>query len=188
MAGLPLSLKNKNLKVTFMKKLFFAATLFLLTAQSYAQTPPPIKVPGGVPDGAFKTNTVFEKGKPYFSQDKRYFLVFQEDGNLVLYKYNSKNNTPAIWQTRTHGIAMKSCVFQEDGNLVLYDYSGKARWAANGGSVDKGGSGSGDKFYPKGPGSHWMNLQNDGNLVIYVGQFNRNRNNPRWSTGTFEKN
>ena len=136
-----------------MKKLFFAATLFLLTAQSYAQTPPPIKVPGGVPDGAFKTNTVFEKGKPYFSQDKRYFLVFQEDGNLV-----------------------------------LYDYSGKARWAANGGSVDKGGSGSGDKFYPKGPGSHWMNLQNDGNLVIYVGQFNRNRNNPRWSTGTFEKN
>ncbi len=170
-----------------MKKLLFATTLFLLAAQSFAQTPPRIKIPGSLPQGSFKTNTSFTKGQRYYSEDNRYCLIFQEDGNLVVYKFASARKYNAIWSAGTNGIAIKSCIFQEDGNLVLYDYAGKARWAANGGTMDKGGSGSGDKFYPKGPDSHWLTIQNDGNLVIYVGKPPQ-KNNPRWSTGTFEKN
>ena len=172
-----------------MKKIILAAILFVTAAQCFAQSPPPIKVPGSttMKQGCFKTNTSFTKGQRYYSEDNRYCLIFQEDGNLVIYKFASARKYSPVWNSKTNGIAMKSCIFQEDGNLVLYDYAGKARWAANGGSVDKGGSGSGDKFYPTGPESHWLTLQNDGNLVIYVGKY-RNANNPRWSTGSFEKN
>ena len=169
-----------------MKKLSFAAIFFLIVAQSFAQTPPKIKIPGSLPQGAFKTNTNFTKGQRYYSADNRYCLIFQEDGNLVIYKFASARKYSAIWNTGTSGVAMKSCVFQEDGNLVLYDYAGKARWAANGGQVDSGG-GKGDKFYPIGPDSHWMTLQNDGNLVIYSGKY-RTTNTARWSSGSFEKN
>jgi len=170
-----------------MKKTFLALLLLVIASHIFAQSPPKIKIPGSMPQGSFTTNTVFTKGQRYYSEDNRYCLIFQEDGNLVIYKFASAKKYSPVWSTKTNGIAMKSCVFQEDGNLVLYDYAGKARWAANGGAVDKGGSG-GDKFYPTGPGSHWLTIQNDGNLVIYEGKFNRNRNNPRWSTGSFEKN
>ncbi len=172
-----------------MKTAFLAAVLFLAVAQCVAQAPPPIKVPGSttMQQGSFKTNTVFIKGQRYYSPDNRYCLIFQEDGNLVIYKFASARKYSPIWNAGTNGIAMKSCVFQEDGNLVLYDYAGKARWAANGGSIDKGKNGKGDKFYSTGPDSHWMAIQNDGNLVIYVGKY-RNTNDPRWSSGSFEKN
>jgi len=171
-----------------MKKLLFLAVLFLAAGQCIAQTPPRIKVPGNttLPQGVFKPNTSFTKGERYYSADKRYCLIFQEDGNLVIYKFASARKYSPIWNAGTNGIAMKSCVFQEDGNLVLYDYAGKARWAANGGAVDKSKSG-GDKFYPTGPDSHWLAIQDDGNLVIYVGKY-RAMNNPRWSSGSFEKN
>ena len=172
-----------------MKNIILAAILFVTAAQCFAQSPPPIKVPGSttMKQGCFKTNTSFTKGQRYYSEDNRYCLVFQEDGNLVIYKFASARKYSPVWNSKTNGIAMKSCIFQEDGNLVLYDYAGKPRWAANGGSVDKDGSGKGDKFYAVGPDTHWLTLQNDGNLVIYVGKY-RNANSPRWSTGSFEKN
>ncbi|MEI9957670.1 MAG: hypothetical protein WDM90_15535 [Ferruginibacter sp.] len=171
-----------------MKILFFITVLFFATAQGFAQTPPKIRVPGKItmPQGCFKTNTSFTKGQRYYSADNRYCLIFQEDGNLVIYKFSTPTKFKAVWNSHTNGLAIKSCVFQEDGNLVLYDFAGKAKWAANGGSVDKGGFGKGDKFYPKGPDSHWLTLQNDGNLVIYVGKYPSATS--RWSTGSFEKN
>ena len=171
-----------------MKKLFSITVLVFAITICFAQNPPRIKVPGSttMPQGCFKTNTSFTKGQPYYSADKRYCLTFQEDGNLVIYKFSTPTKSKAVWNSHTNGLAIKSCVFQEDGNLVLYDYAGKARWAANGGSVDKGGSGKGDKFYATGPDSHWLTLQNDGNLVIYVGKYPSTTS--RWSTGSFEKN
>jgi len=171
-----------------MKKILSIAVLLLMITQCFAQNPPRIKVPGSttLPQGVFKTNTSFTKGQRYYSADNRYCLTLQEDGNLVIYKFPTPTKYKAVWNSHTNGLAIKSCVFQEDGNLVLYDYAGKARWAANGGSVDKGGSGKGDKFYPAGPDSHWLTLQNDGNLVIYVGKYPST--NVRWSTGSFEKN
>jgi hypothetical protein len=152
--------------------------------------PPPIHVPGphAVPQGVFETNTVFVKGQRNCSADKRYCLVFQEDGNLVVYKFASATSYKPVWNAGTNGLAIKSCVFQEDGNLVMYDFAGKAKWAANGGAIDKSGSAfKGDNFYPTGKGSHWLAMQNDGNLVIYVGAYPA-IDQSRWSTGSFEKN
>jgi len=173
-----------------MKKLLSLLLLFC-ALQAMAQTPPPIRVPGGekpLPQGIFKPNTSFVKGQRYYSADNRYCLIFQEDGNLVIYKFASAKKYSAIWNAGTNGLAIKTCIFQEDGNLVMYDYAGKARWAANGGSVDNGGRNNGDKFYPVGPDSHWLAMQNDGNLVIYVGKYPSRKRDYRWHTGSFEKN
>jgi hypothetical protein len=171
-----------------MKNLIYSSLLLLfICTQSFAQSPPKIRVPGSLKQGEFKPTTEFIKGKNYYSQDNRYFFSFQEDGNFVIYKLLGNNKQKAIWKTGTNGIAMKSCVFQEDGNLVLYDYAGKARWAANGGSTEKGGFGKGDKFFATGPNSHWLTLQNDGNLVIYYGAYPSTASH-RWFSGSYEKN
>lgn len=174
-----------------MKKLLVLSMLFCALKITAQTSPPPIRVPGGekaLPQGVFKTNTSFVKGQRYYSADNRYCLKFQEDGNLVIYKFASASKYSAIWSSKTNGIAIKSCIFQEDGNLVMYDYAGKPRWGANGGYVDKGGSGKGDNFYPTGPDSHWITMQNDGNLVIYVGKYSTRNLVSRWSSGTNEKN
>ncbi|MEO7047776.1 MAG: hypothetical protein ABI091_20935, partial [Ferruginibacter sp.] len=149
-----------------MKKLLVLSMLFCALQITAQTSPPRIKIPGSeqaLPQGSFKTNTTFIKGQRYYSADNRYCLIFQEDGNLVIYKFATASKYSPIWSSKTTGIAMKSCIFQQDGNLVMYDYAGKPRWGANGGYVDNGGS-SGDKFYPTGPDSHWITIQNDGNL------------------------
>ena len=58
-----------------------------------------------------------ECGRNYYSLDKRAILIFQSDGNLVLY-YDGE------WVGQSHTYDRNSkpdrCVFQLDGNLVLY--------------------------------------------------------------------
>jgi hypothetical protein len=96
------------------------------------------------------------------SQDGRYTLFYQHDGNLVIYK----NGTQPIWATGTDGKAPKSLNFQSDGNIVLYGYNPAVAWAAN--CHNKAGK--------------YLILQNDGNLVIYTA-----RNRAIWATNTWEK-
>lgn len=59
----------------------------------------------------------FQIGIPVYSPDRSVRLVFQSDGNLVLYKGNQW-----IAQTHTYDHVPKPdrAVFQTDGNLVLY--------------------------------------------------------------------
>jgi hypothetical protein len=79
-------------------------------------------------------------------------LEMQADGNLVLYRMS---DSKPIWRTGTQGKGAERLVMQGDGNLVLYTGSGKPVWAS--GTVGKAGS----------LGS-FVQLQNDGNLVIYA--------------------
>lgn len=65
------------------------------------------------------------------------FLMWQADGNLVLYV--TLNNTGAIWSTGTNGKG-KRLAFQGDGNLVIYGDSGPV-WASNTADAQKGGKG-----------------------------------------------
>ena len=88
----------------------------------------------------------------------KYNLVFQNDGNLVLY---SPNSNP-VWATGTGGRAARMSV-QANGNVVLYDFSNQPIWATN----TNGNPGA------------FLSLQNDGNLVVYTG----NRK-PIFATGT----
>jgi hypothetical protein len=81
------------------------------------------------------------------SQDGRYQLQYQGDGNLVLRKSDGKY----LWDTETNGRPVGRCIMQGDGNLVIYGPNGDYIW-------DTETNGHSDSV---------LVLQDDGNLVIY---------------------
>lgn len=82
---------------------------------------------------------------PLVSQDGRFRLLYQSDGNLVLYA-----PTGPLWASGTHG-QPGFCAMQGDGNFVVYNKAGQPRWASN----------------TNGKPGAWLLVQNDGNMVIY---------------------
>jgi len=178
-----------------MKKLHTLLLLFICI-ETIAQTPPPIRRRTGnegsspqyhipVKQGTFRHNTSFVKNQRYCSEDNRYCMVFQEDGNLVVYKMMSQNSFKAIWNTHTNGRAIKSCVFQQDGNLVMYDYTGKAVWNSNTDARNR--KLTFNDAAANLPWQSWMTLQNDGNLVLY-GSYYPYTDMVMWFSGSYEKN
>ncbi len=101
-----------------------------------------------------------ERGQGIYSENRRYYFVMQDDGNLVLYMAGGH----ALWATGTDGVSVRHAVMQGDGNLVLYDYANKPRWAS-------GTDGQ--------PGSYLV-VQNDGNVVLYRPIV------PIWATNTVQ--
>ena len=97
-------------------------------------------------------------GQSLVSKNKRARLVFQTDGNVVLY-----GDGRPLWDTRSVGRGGRLFVNQAtDGNLVLYGAGNAVIWSSNpaGGPVD-------------------VAIQNDANLVKYTGA-----GQPVWSTDT----
>lgn len=88
-----------------------------------------------------------------------YRLVFQHDGNLVVF---NPLGAP-VWAANTHGKNAKTIIMQTDGNLVIYNAGNQPLWASrtdgNPGSV--------------------LTLQDDGNVVLF-NAFGK----PIWDTGT----
>lgn len=105
-------------------------------------------------------NQSLNVGDMLISQDGRFTLILQQDGNLVLYW----SGGPARWATGTNGRTVSRAIMQSDGNLVLYAPDGTAVWAS--GTVGHPGS--------------FLIIQNDGNVVIY-GPAGRP---PFWATNT----
>ncbi len=73
--------------------------------------------------------TRFEKGRKYPSPSGNHYLVFQGDGNLVVYTKQDRpvwalNSLTPNW--RTNGYA----VFQSDGNLATYQANNAFVWSA----------------------------------------------------------
>jgi len=99
-----------------------------------------------------------KKGDNLTSANGRYKLIFQTDGNLVLYGRGYR----ALWSSNTQGRPVEKCIMQTDGNLVLYLRGGQPVWNS--------------KTY-RFPGS-FLWLRDDGNLILYY---------PVWSTGTAQK-
>lgn len=89
---------------------------------------------------------VLNPGQSISSSAGVFQFVYQDDGNLVLYR-----NGAALWATGTNGRGVGICIMQADGKLVIYVPGGKPIWASN-------TSGS--------PGSYLV-AQDDGNVVIY---------------------
>ena len=87
------------------------------------------------------------------------YLLFQSDGNLVLYT----NTGTALWNSRTSGKGGFVLQMQPDGNLVLYAKSGKAVWYTK--TANRGIS--------------RLELQQDSNLVLY-----KPNDTATWSTNT----
>lgn len=91
-------------------------------------------------------------GESLQSANGRNQLIYQPDGNLVLYGANKA----VLWNSHTQSTPPGQLVMQSDGNLVIYDASGAARWA----SSEHGGS-----YGPAYAGSKLV-VQDDGNLVV----------------------
>ena len=97
-------------------------------------------------------------GMSLLSNNKRFKLILQGDGNLVLYSYGN-----AIWATGTDGRHTWQAVMQGDGNFVLYDVHLHPVWASNSAGH---------------PGA-FLVMQDDTNLVVYAPG-----NHPVWASGT----
>jgi pimeloyl-ACP methyl ester carboxylesterase len=117
--------------------------------------PPPV---GGGPD-SLSGQQALHAGQSIRSRDGRFQLLYQWDGNLVLYR---QDGVP-LWHSDTHGWSAGQLVMQSDGNLVIYDAAGVPVWASG----------------TAGFASAWLVVQNDGNMVIYTPS-----GGPVWSSGT----
>ncbi|MCT8176736.1 Ig-like domain repeat protein [Variovorax sp. CY25R-8] len=111
-----------------------------------------------------------KRGDSIFSPSRRYQLIFQYDGNLVV--YDRKESRQVVWNTQTafskevrpgytsaSGAPYKVS-FQSDGNLVVYSETAITKtgsWP----DVPVWNSGT------SGKGASQLRLQDDGNLVIY---------------------
>ena len=94
------------------------------------------------------TDQVIYKGQSLSSDDGRYLLVMQYDGNLVYYR---TSDWAVRWATYTNGRGGNLAVMQRDGNFVVYDIYWNALW--NSGTNGRQGA--------------FIAAQADGNLVIY---------------------
>jgi len=110
-----------------------------------------VSVPAGASFGADATLAANDAAK----------LVFQSDGNLVLYR-TTPGPQVALWASNTAGRQGTQAAFQPDGNLVIYRADGRPVWAS--GSNDNGNK---------------MVLQPSGNVTIHNAA-----GNLRWQTGT----
>ena len=62
-----------------------------------------------------------------YSPSRKYVLIQQSDGNLVLYLNGTGR---ATWHTNTATGSGNYAVLQSDGNFVVYDQNGTALWGA----------------------------------------------------------
>ncbi len=93
------------------------------------------------------------------SPDGQFRLIYQDDGNLVLYDQRSGAVT---WASNTDGTTAGRAALQRDGRFVVYDAEGTPRWT----SGSRAGSGA------------VLVLQDDGNVVV------RGRDGALHSVGT----
>jgi hypothetical protein len=102
-------------------------------------------------------------GQELLSDNHAYRLVFQSDGNLVLYQVADNF---ALWNSGTAGRGANRVIMQSDGNLVIYNGNSPvwANWKNNAGSNPR------------------LIMQGDGNLVQYV------NTTAVWSTDTWRQN
>ena len=109
---------------------------------------PPRAAGGGAGTPSIMTGgTQLTPGQQIWSPDGRYRLIFQTDGNLVIYR----NDGAAVWWTGTVGISPYSARMQTDGNFVVYDTALNAPWHT----------------YTWGNPGAYLSLQNNGSIVLY---------------------
>jgi hypothetical protein len=93
------------------------------------------------------------------SNDWRYIVVMQGDGNLVAYAAGDR----VIWSSGTDGNHGSKLVIQGDNNAVIYRPDGSAVWASN--TVSSG--------------LNRLTIQGDGNFVGYT-----KNSVPKWASNT----
>lgn len=123
-----------------------------------------------------KPGQTLRPGQSLYSENGKYSLWMQTDGNVVLY-YGHDPDDPnfapndAHWATHTGPgqFTPSGLIMQTDGNLVLYDTSNQARWA------------SGTSNHP----GAYLTMQYDGNAVVYPA--GAVTDNALWATNTVDQ-
>jgi hypothetical protein len=82
-----------------------------------------------------------------WSPDHRYRLIYQSDGNLVIYSADWR----PVWSSGTSGTSPGFAYMQTDGNFVVYDAETKARWHT----------------YTFGNPGAYLSMQNNASAVVY---------------------
>lgn len=100
-----------------------------------------------IPSGILSPGKELRADEAVLSPDRRFKLIYQSDGNLVLYRWDMV----PLWHTFTHGSDAFYTKMQNDGNFVVYDVNVTPLWHS---------------FTFGNPGSY-LKMQNDGNLVVY---------------------
>ncbi|HEY4487721.1 MAG TPA: peptidoglycan-binding protein, partial [Candidatus Paceibacterota bacterium] len=128
--------------------------------------------------GILATGASLTPGQSIKSCDGVYTLIFQGDGNVVLYPSAHIDSRYAIWATGTNGMPAATLVMQGDGNLVLYksgvQSNATALWAS--GSIPPTWKTGGGTFGKPG----YLAVQGDGNLVVYA----TTDNSVMWASNT----
>ncbi|MBS2035298.1 hypothetical protein JST97_09935 [bacterium] len=104
------------------------------------------------------------------SQNGRYGLLFQQSGNLVVYRLDRSPYMP-LWNSATYNSGAVNLRLGNDGVLRLFDSASRVIWQA-------GESGAFSHCY--------MLMQDDGNLVIY--RENGNGVSVDWASNSNETN
>jgi hypothetical protein len=128
-------------------------------------------------------------GDQLWSNDGRFYLAMQGDGNLVVYfrLFNAGggvSNIP-LWASNTGGSPGIKALLIGDGNLAVLDAQGNSPWFASSGKPGWCNNDPNErscKVESAYTGANVPNarltMQDDGNLVIY------NNTTPLWYTGT----
>lgn len=99
------------------------------------------------------TDECLSLGESLISENKCFRLKLERSGNLVIEKYHFGK----IWNAEIAGKgAIKACI-QYDGNFVAYDSDSKQIWASD------------MTYHPLPRSKSLLTMQDDGNLVVYVG-------------------
>jgi hypothetical protein len=98
----------------------------------------------------WKTDLAVYADQSIFSQNGKFNLRMQSDGNLVVYGDFGTGWVSLGWSSNTVGTGANVAYFQSDGNLVLYNSSGVAIWASHS-DVNRCAS---------------LSVENDGNVKI----------------------
>ncbi len=120
--------------------------------------------------GSISNDTLYA-GDMITSPSGQFTLIYQDDGNLVLYSAAPGNPLGrAVWNSGTSGRGPGRCAMQADGNLVIYATKNTDQnplWSSG----------------TQGHANTHLYVQDDGNVVIYVGTPEHNGRGI-WSTNT----
>ena len=121
----------------------------LYGATTSAAPPPAAPAPAPTARNVLAAGARMTPGQSLSSPDGRFRLLYQGDGNLVL--YDDALQTP-VWWSGTNGRSAGLVGMQGDGNLVIYDAAVTPLWMT--GTATNA--------------SARLVLQSDGNLVVYT--------------------